>query len=251
METVVIIDGGYFCFYRYHALVNWWRLSHPDESHIGNAMFFEKFKKIVGEHLSPKGILKRLGVGLSGRLLIAKDCKRKDIWRIHHWPEYKLGRAEPPEDMAPFFAAVYEICQSSGIQILAHPSLEADDCAALYVKHGGCNQFIIITSDHDYFQLPILNIKLMNLAFKEIGVGRDPAFELFCKIVKGDKCDNIKPIFSRCGPKTLEKYFKDNSLLVEELKREGKSCDLNRLLVDFNQIPIEIVEEYKNKNLCI
>jgi len=247
---LVLVDGSYFCFYRYHALVNWWRLAKSGETHIGNPEFMEKFKKICSEHIQ-KNILKKTG-GTS--LLFAKDCKREEIWRNAHIPDYKAGRKPPAEDMSPFFAAVYEICAASGIRILSHAGLEADDCIAIFAKHALSegDSVTIVTSDRDYFQLPS-EIAIFNMAFKNIGCGRDPAFELFSKIVLGDKSDNIKGIFRKCGPKTVEKYFKDRLLFEEQIKRENCEClfALNTLLVDFNSIPTHIVDEYKNNNIVI
>ena len=31
MTNYILIDGSYFVFFRYHAILNWFRLSHPDE----------------------------------------------------------------------------------------------------------------------------------------------------------------------------------------------------------------------------
>ena len=32
MEPVFIfVDGSYYCFYRYYALLNWWKSAHQDE----------------------------------------------------------------------------------------------------------------------------------------------------------------------------------------------------------------------------
>jgi DNA polymerase I len=248
MSSYTIVDGSYFCFYRYYALVNWWRLSHQDgETHIDNLEFFNKFKKLCKEYIQKKF--------KDSLVIFAKDCKRENIWRNAHYPTYKAGRKPPPEDMSKFFIALYEICEELSIKVLAHPSLEADDCAAIYAKHlleQGSESICIVASDHDYFQLPI-EIKLVNLAFKNIGSDRNPAFELFCKKVKGDSCDNINPIFSKCGPKTLLKYFNDISLFNEHMKREKKEeiFALNSLLIDFNNIPQNLVEEFTNNNISI
>ena len=31
MTNYILIDGSYFVFFRYHAILNWFRLSHPDD----------------------------------------------------------------------------------------------------------------------------------------------------------------------------------------------------------------------------
>ena len=75
---------------------------------------------------------------------------------------------------------------------------------------------------------------------------------LFYKIVLGDKSDNILPIFKKCGPKTCEKYYENKDLFLEALTKDEearKKYELNKKLVDFNEIPENLVngllEEYK------
>jgi hypothetical protein len=46
--TFIFIDGSYYCFYRYYALMNWWRNAYPDEKledPYQNTKFVDKFKK--------------------------------------------------------------------------------------------------------------------------------------------------------------------------------------------------------------
>ncbi len=48
--TLIFIDGSYFCFYRYFALLTWWKNAFPEDPIIGdpadNPFFVDKFKKI-------------------------------------------------------------------------------------------------------------------------------------------------------------------------------------------------------------
>ena len=44
--TFVLIDGSYFCFYRYHSLLTWWKNAYPEQSDVlkdpyNNEMFLE------------------------------------------------------------------------------------------------------------------------------------------------------------------------------------------------------------------
>lgn len=48
--TFIFIDGSYFCFYRYFALINWWKNAYPEEildDPIQNIKFVDKFKKNI------------------------------------------------------------------------------------------------------------------------------------------------------------------------------------------------------------
>ena len=42
----------------------------------------------------------------------------------------------------------------------------------------------------------------------------------FCKIVLGDKSDNIPGIFKKCGPKTVEKLFYDSDEFLKKLNKK-------------------------------
>ena len=32
--TFIFIDGSYFCFYRYHSLLTWWKNAYPEEKDV-------------------------------------------------------------------------------------------------------------------------------------------------------------------------------------------------------------------------
>ena len=51
-NNIIIIDGSYYCFYRFHALCMWWKKSHDNESvedPINNEEFVQKFDKLFIE----------------------------------------------------------------------------------------------------------------------------------------------------------------------------------------------------------
>ena len=53
-STFIFIDGSYFCFYRYHSLLTWWKNAYPDEpldNPYENEKFVEKFRKTFVENL--------------------------------------------------------------------------------------------------------------------------------------------------------------------------------------------------------
>jgi 5'-3' exonuclease len=60
----------------------------------------------------------------------------------------------------------------------------------------------------------------------------DPKKDLFCKIIIGDKSDNIPGVFSKCGIKTACKYYENPELLkerirIDELKGKPRNCIYN------------------------
>ena len=266
----IFIDGSYFNFYRYCALLSWWKNAFPEHldeiiEPFQNPQFVAKFRKLFVENV--KGLPKKLGldkVGLNGLrniMIVGKDCKRENIWRSTLFPAYKGTRDNSPESGfkgGAFFKMVYEdglFLEGGAKAVLKHPSLEADDCIAistklLLEKYPTCSIYII-TGDKDYLQLASSRVHLFNLAFKRLNEQKssynDAAKDLFCKIVTGDPSDNIPPIFKGCGPKTAVKYFENRESFLSKLEADPeakKRYELNRTLVDFNYIPEHLVQEF-------
>lgn len=261
----IFIDGSYFNFYRYCALLSWWKNAFPEHldeiiEPFQNPQFVAKFRKLFVENV--KGLPKKLGLnGLRNIMIVGKDCKRENIWRSTLFPAYKGTRDNSPESGfkgGAFFKMVYEdglFLEGGAKAILKHPSLEADDCIAistklLLEKYPTCSIYII-TGDKDYLQLASERVHLFNLAFKRLNEQKssynDAAKDLFCKIVTGDPSDNIPPIFKGCGPKTAVKYFENMESFLSKLEADPeakKRYEFNRTLIDFNYIPEHLVQEF-------
>ena len=260
--TFIFVDGSYFCFYRYYALINWWKNAYPNEpltNPLENAIFVTKFKKLFIENLQqiPKKL--KIDKKINPILIVGKDCKRENIWRNQLYPQYKATRVQDDTFMGgPFFKMAYEeeLFQKGGVKaILSHPKLEADDCIAISVKHlihkyPNCDIYII-TSDKDYLQLQANNVHLFNLAFKNIseknGHINNASFELELKIIMGDVSDNIPSVFPKCGPKTAKKCIEDPEYFKNKMadnKEYYKQYDLNKTLVCFECIPEIFINEF-------
>jgi 5'-3' exonuclease len=259
--TFIFVDGSYYNFYRYFALLQWWKNVNPEEpleDPYQNEQFVEKFKKIHVEHLQQISKKLKLHKSINPILIVGKDCKRENIWRMAHFPKYKGTRPNGAKDGfmgGPFFKMVYEedlFSKGGAKAILKHSQLEADDCIALSVKHlikkyPEC-QIYIITSDQDYLQLKCDNVHLYDLKYKPLkSLTGNPKHDLEIKIIMGDNSDNIQSVFPKCGPKTAQKciddpnFFKkkmaDNQEYYENYKR-------NKLIIDFNNIPKELEGEF-------
>lgn len=260
MPTYLFIDGSYFCFYRFHALLTWWKNAHRDEpldDPFSNVIFVEKFKKVFNEKISE--IVKKLKLK-SPIIIIGKDCHRKNIWRMDTFPQYKENRITDDIFLGgPFFKLAYSELFPNNEKIsgiMFHEKLEADDCIAIATKYvlekDTDSQVYIITSDMDYLQLVNERTHIYNLKFKQLIESKN-AFDcaeknLFCKIVIGDKCDNIPGIFKKCGIKTAEKLFNDQDEFIKKMNHAScnEEYERNKLLVDFNYIPLEYVNQIKN-----
>ena len=262
-DTFIFIDGSYFCFYRYHSLITWWKNAHPSEIDVlenpyENETFVSKFEKTFIENIQKIPIALKIDKQ-NPTIIIGKDCKREKIWRNKYFPNYKINRTTDDGFMGgPFFKMAYDnnlFIQGGAKYILKHPNLEADDCIAISVKFllkmKPTSNIYIITSDKDYLQLAQDNVKLYNLGFKKLTEQKssmgNAKCDLFCKILTGDISDNIPSVFPKCGPKTAMKYYTNNELLEKKLKESEKyriTYELNKKIIDFNNIPIELVKEF-------
>jgi 5'-3' exonuclease len=261
--TFIFVDGSYYNFYRYFALLQWWKISYPDEpldDPYQNEKFVEKFKKTFVDNLLQMPKKLKINKNINPIMILGKDCKRENIWRNELFPKYKGTRANGSEDGfmgGPFFKMAYqdELFQKGGVKaILKHPKLEADDCIAISVKHllnkyPECHIYII-TSDRDYLQLNAHNVDLYNLTYKNIAEKNstgDAKDDLEIKIIMGDTSDNIPSAFPKCGPKTALKCIEDPEFFKKKMNDNPeyyKQYELNKKLVDFNNIPENLVEEF-------
>ena len=109
----------------------------------------------------------------------------------------------------------------------------------------------IVASDADYIQLKTPQINIVNLKYQSIinnkTIFEDSKKSLFCKIVSGDKSDNIPPIIKRCGIKTAIKYYENRELfekLLEDNPNAKQQFELNKKLIDFNEIPENLKKDF-------
>jgi len=261
--TFIFVDGSYYNFYRYFALMQWWKNAYPEEpldDPYQNEKFVEKFKKTHVENLKQMPKKLKITKDVTPIMIVGRDCKRENIWRNELFPQYKANRANGQEDGfmgGPFFKMAYDdnlFIQGGAKAILKHPKLEADDCIALSVKHlvnryPQCHIYII-TSDRDYLQLNAHNVDLYNLTYKNIAEKNstgNPKDDLEIKIIMGDTSDNIPSVFPKCGPKTALKCIEDPEFFKKKMNDNPeyyKQYKLNQQLVNFNNIPENLVEEF-------
>ena len=256
----ILIDGSYYIFFRYHALLIWWRhaMANSETQEPTEAPeFIKKFQTTFTSKL--KEIPKKLKIKGPHITIVAKDCPRATIWRNAHYDKYKATRNTDDSFMAsPFFAASYQsLFKEAGIEtILSYPRLEADDCIALTTQHIRQTypdaKIWIIASDMDYAQLASEYVKIMTLKYTDLTDSKncwgDPQKDLFCKIVSGDKSDNIPPVFPRCGPKTAAKYFDNREAFEYKLEKDPRALALferNQRIVSFDHIPKELADDFR------
>ena len=259
-ENFVIIDSSYLVFYRFYATILWFKRANKDVDTSGDyswhtdSVFMEKFKKIFFSCIQK--LIKHFKAPTSN-IIFAMDCPRRNIWRMSHLETYKANRDEVKKSssISRVFKYTYdtvlpELVAKYNVKILRIPGAEADDVAAVVTKRllklYTTREILIITNDCDYLQLlqprvHIWNLQTKNLKDRSSG---DPAIDLELKIILGDKSDNIKRCFPKCGEKTALKYIKDRTLLEKAFKLYPESraiYERNSLIIDFNRIPTEII----------
>ena len=265
MKHYILIDGSYFVFYRVFALQVWWRNAKPEiqlEEPFNNECFVEKYKSTF---ISKMNEIKKKLKMKDATIIVGKDCPQSEIWRMKLHPQYKAGRNQEKNkeaNISQFFQMTYneKLFEKAGAnKIVEMNHLEADDCLALTAKHlydmNTEHIITIITSDHDYIQLSNDRINLINLKYKSLleskSYSGDPKRDLFYKIVLGDKSDNILPVFTKCGKKTVEKCYDNEEFFLSKLKQEDKEdiFEINKKLICFDLIPSELVELFYNNIL--
>ncbi len=275
--TFIFIDGSYFCFYRYYSILTWWKHSHADvalENPYNNPEFLQSFKNSFVKNIA--NIKQKLNISKedaqTAKIIVGKDCKRENIWRHELIPDYKANRPSGEETRnkssdpgsvfygGAFFKMAYEeeLFLKGGAQsIIKHWKMEGDDVIAISVKYllkkyENCKIYII-TSDKDYLQLLEPRVQIFNLAFKNLaelkGCSNNAKQDLFVKIVMGDKSDNISSVLQKCGPKTALKCFENAEYFQTRLINENaqEKYELNKRMIDFDEIPRELVDEFMNK----
>ena len=259
-DNIILIDLSYFIFYRYFALIQWWKLAKPEENlnnPAENLEFIEKFKKTFIDKL--KEIPKKLK--LKNYIIIGgKDCPRKEIWRNSLFNNYKEQREQDDTFMGGyFFNLAYTELIPTLFPFLELDSLEADDCIALFAKgiqeKFSDKKITIIANDMDYLQLADESCSIINLKYKNLQTSKNSTgnkdCDLFCKVVLGDKSDNIPGIFKKCSQKTAIKYFENKDLFNKMVEKEDceEMWERNKKIIDFNKIPINLQKKFNDKYL--
>lgn len=256
---MIFLDISYYTFYRYYSIVRWFGFAHKDveepEDWSTNELFMERYKATYWTPMIK--FIKKYKLS-EHQILIARDCHRKDIWRKNLFPDYKANRDYTNFAGKGVFNHTYtemlpKIIDENNLLYIEHKCAEADDIVAVAFKHFRQEKleemFYIIASDADYYQLHdehTQQIKFHNSKIIEVNPKHKSSIELIVKILMGDKADNIPQCFPKCGPKTALKIANGEKTLESIYKKYPNAetqYELNRKIIDMNEIPQNIVEE--------
>lgn len=146
----------------------------------------------------------------------------KSKYRLELYPEYKAGRIDKtsPELAAKFkhralhTSYLKELLPLLGVNVLTYPEVEADDIISNFVHQSKRNN-ILISTDKDFIQLVCNNTRLYRPIRESIMISTDniqdvlgynPELYLKCRVLEGDKSDNIKGV-AGVATKTALKIF--------------------------------------------
>lgn len=297
-KFLIVIDGSYFMYTCIFGCIKEFLDKEPadaaywikpidecDQKNLPNILNCDSYRRIL-----KKFVMKRLeSVDNIARenfqneldqadiidIIFAMDDKLSHSFRKDLYPEYKAQRAlikrqyqmQPIKDyIVDVIFKELDVENQYGYHLIKVNGAEGDDVIAtsfLKMKDNYIGSFLI-ASDHDFLQID--GLREFDLfgkeAKRELGGEEVSANDyLIGKILMGDRSDNIKQVFTRCGPKTALKLVKDKPNLKKLLSEDSFSASrfaLNKKIISFNDIPndlsTKIIEEvnsilYKNSVL--
>lgn len=235
---ILLIDLSYFVFFRYFALISYYKKSDREFEFDD---FMARFERLFQTNLLK--LSKNLKFEHSQTVLVG-DCARSKIWRMEHLETYKSNRDNKHKIQPGVFEVIYNqiiprMQSVHGIRYVCVDGAEADDVIGWIHRHMSNTRKVIITNDNDYLQLADDMTTIMNLQMKNIverGIG-DPRKDLIHKILTGDVSDNITGIVSSKRAMLLVNLEEDE--LLETLKKERlyEKYLHNKRLIDMRNIP--------------
>jgi DNA polymerase-1 len=248
-KTVWVIDAHSLIHQVFHALPE---MTSPKGEPVGAVFGFARDMLYLLEEKKPD------------YLFCAFDLPGKTFRHVMY-DQYKIQRAEMPEDLRPQIASVRRVIATLGIPALDCETFEADDVLATVARvveeHGG--RCFVVTSDKDCRQLITDHVQLFNIRKNEVldqaallaDWGITPEQVVDYQALVGDSVDNV-PGVPLIGPKfarqLLEQYKTLDAVLdhasevagakrKENLQKYRDQALLSRDLVRLDaHVPVEI-----------
>ena len=252
-KPIVLIDSGYYVFYRYFATMRWF-VFQKKEFDISTITENEEFVSSFMKH-SESDIKKicRKWKTIPGNIVFCTDCQRSNIWRNDLYKDYKGSRVQNTNFNAKIFNVFNDYVMKKHLKKIGFERLEADDIVYLIqkqIKNISKSEIVIISNDNDYLQLANDDrISILNMQFKDITLrgSQNARCDLVNKAIYGDKSDNIHKIasfitkekaleLSVLEQSELQKWIDDNNL--------NEKFDFNMSLVSFEKIPENLIENF-------
>lgn len=255
---VVIVDTSYVVFAKWYSALSWYKSSinrHPDIGTIMDvAVFRQKISNMFETSLSR--VINYTGMNGS-EIVFARDCQRSSVWRRHIFNGYKDGRAMNDNFNGNVFGYVYdkiipEILSGCTGCVIGVDGAEADDVIGVICRHvrstRPLEKVLIISNDNDCIQLVDDGTSVVNLFLQDVGSRRGdltPKQYLQCRILSGDRSDNIPSIVQRCGIRAVAKYVTGHD--ETDLREAWPGYNANDILMNLDNTPDHIKTEIINR----
>lgn len=279
-KFLIVVDGSYFMYCVLFGSVYEFQRKYPDDAsywvkpadmvdqnnlpNILNSSLYKKIlKKFVMKRLESVDYVVKANfqneLDFADRvdIVFAQDDRVKNSFRIDIYPEYKAQRAiakkqfqiQPIKDyIVNVVFKELNVSEKYGYHLVKVDGAEGDDIIATTLMNfkdkyvGRC----LIASDHDFLQIDgVKQFDLFGKEVKRILGGEEVCAKdyLLGKILMGDKSDNIKQVFNKCGPKTALKLVKNKEVLkkmLDESQESSNRYSINKKIISFSEIPIDL-----------
>ena len=256
-DAVLIIDTSYIVFAKYYAALNWYKTyvdRNPDiPTIVHNSTFTAKYSANFERCVAR--VCARFGVQ-GGNVVFAKDCSKSSVWRRQLFDAYKASRMHNGLFNREIFAFTYgtlvpSLIRAHGGAVVGTETAEADDVIAIVHRHVRDKLrrlAVILSNDNDSIQLLDAGTRITNLMNCDVGGRRGaltPEQYLLCRIISGDRSDNIPSVFPYCGMKTAARMVTQSTreqLDALVAARPGAAADFERndRLMNMAMIPDDI-----------
>ncbi len=194
-------------------------------------------------------------------LAMALDVKDSTACRREIYPDYKIQRDPPPEDLPPQADRIVSIVEAMGIPILRKDRFEADDVMATIAdKYAGEDLDVYLVSrDKDLEQLINEHVFLFDPGKDQV-IDRDfllenkgylPESVIELQTLTGDNVDNIpgvKGIGNKTAIKLLEKYGSAQAVLDNASELTPKQAENVRAFAGQMPVTRQLVTLVRNVN---
>lgn len=278
-----LVDNSYFQYFCIFGAVSDFQKRYPDEAslwikpvdecdqeNLPNILNSDTFKRILKqyvmkrletiENIAKQNFQDQIDSVEQIDIVFACDDKLKKNFRLDIYPQYKANRLiiKRQYKLSPIKEYMYNILYKElgledtlGYKFITVEGAEGDDiiATALLKLKDNYLDTMLIASDHDFLQ--INGVREFDLFGKEskceLGGEAVTADDyLLGKILMGDRSDNIKQVFAKCGPKTALKYVKNKDTLNTLLAENQEYADrflLNKKIISFSEIPTELSDK--------
>jgi 5'-3' exonuclease len=249
MKTNVIMDVSSLFYSTYHAMSK-------EQDDILYAMANKSFMDIINKHHRESAC---------DEVILAFDGKKN--WRKTYttsgdaltYKKYKGHRREKMTDaerskLERFDEHVIEfremLKEYTGLLVLQHERLEADDLIAGYIKMHKGEKHLIISPDRDYLQLlryPHVSIldPRTNKQLTLMEYDNDPDYFIFHKCIRGDTGDNVMSSYPRLHGTKIKSAWTDDFMLNNIMKHEFTVSYIDKHTNTAREVTYKTIDAYE------